>query len=335
MRNVIAVLLLSVMVLASACNRIDSWQEKEYQNVRMVMTINGTESGIDTQIAKRIAEQMSEKTGGAVRIEVYPRDQLAGGNTPRGVEMISDGAVDLAAYVSGTLSLIDERLAVGTIPWTFHSYQEAREVIDASGGAYYEKVLTDHGLVYLGSAHNGMRQLSNNRKPVKTPEDLEDLKIRVLGGESYLSFFEALGADPTPMSLSELPAAIRQGTVDGQENGFYLMDSLDLDEIQPYLTVWNYTYENYIIVANNKTFQSLEPETQGLLREIVRDSCEWGRDLVEKNEKILLQQFMLNGMEIIQPDETQLKPFQERTKPVVEQLKRKYGAEACEAFRIY
>ena len=305
-----------------------------YEKVRLVMTANGTEIGIETLTARHFAKLVAEASGGNVQIEFHPNDALTGGNTNEAVRSLSEGLVDLGAYVSGTMSLLDVRLEVATIPWSFESYQEARKIIDETGGDYYAKVLSEYGLVYLGSTHNAMRQLSSNRNPVRTPEDLKDMKIRVLGGEIYRLFFSALGAKPIPLGWSELNVAIRQGVIEGQENGFFLMRSGHLNEIQKYMTVWNYLYENYLFVANKKTFDQLEPKTQKLLREKMREACEWSRDSLEIQEKQIRKQFANDGLEIIDLTPEELEVFKEKIRPLREELKAKYGEEACKAFRI-
>ena len=305
-----------------------------YQKVRLVMTGNGTEIGIETLTAKRFAKLVSEESGGNVHIEFYPNDEMTGGNTNEAVRSITEGAIDLGAYVSGTMSMLDPRLEVATIPWSFSSYQEARKIIDETGGEYYEKILSEYGLVYLGSTHNAMRQLTSNRNPVRSPQDIEGMRIRVLGGEVYRLFFSALGAEPIPLGWSELNIAIRQNFIEGQENGFFLMRSGHLNEIQKYMTVWNYLYENYLFVINRKTFEQLEPKTQKLLREKMREACEWSRDYLEEEEKKIRLQFEADGLEIIELTPEELKVFQEKVQPLREKLKAKYGEEACKAFRI-
>lgn len=336
-RLAIVSMLAAMLLFLCACGqKSPTTQENasEYEKVRLVMTANGTSSGIETLTAQRFAELVLQASGGNVQIEFYPNDELTGGNTNEAVRSLTEGAVDLGAYVSGTMSLLDPRLEVATIPWSFKSYQEARKVIDSTGGNFYAKVLADYGLIYLGSTHNAMRQLSNNRNPVRSPEDLKDMKIRVLGGEVYRLVFSALGAQPVPLGWSELNIAIRQGVIEGQENGFFLMRSGHLDEVQKYMTVWNYLYENYLFVINRKTFDRLQPKTQRLLREKMREACEWSRDYLEAEEIKIREQFAEEGLEIVELTPEELAVFKERVRPLREQLKEKYGAEACNAFRI-
>lgn len=340
MRRSMAVVffLLAVLSVLGGCGKVQEPPKasggEEYEKVRLVMTANGTEIGIETLTAKKFSELVKEASGGNVLIEVYPNDELTGGNTNEAVRAVAEGAVDLGAYVSGTMSLLDPRLEIATIPWTFSSYQEARRIIDESGGAYYAKILSKYGLVYLGSTHNAMRQLSSNRNPVRTPEDLHGMRIRVLGGEVYRLFFSTLGAEPVPLGWSELNIAIRQGTIEGQENGFFLMRSGHLNEIQKYMTVWNYLYENYLFTISRTTYDQLEPKTRALLHKKMREACEWSRDYLEEEEKKIREDFAEDGLEITELSPEELAVFKAWVSPLRERLKKRYGEEACRAFRI-
>ncbi len=288
-KKIFALLMICSLVLMTGCGTEEQVERKEgeYQKIKLVMTCNGTNIATDSKTCQKFADLVSEASGGNVTIDVFANDQLAGGNMSKGVEMIADGAVYLAAYASGVLAVLDEKLLICTVPWTFNNYQEARRIIDDTGGKYYASRLGDKGLTYLASVHNGFRQITNGKRPVRTPDDVAGLKVRVPGGEVYFKFWHAFGADPVAMSWGKAFTAIQQGTIDGQENGFSVTNSAKVNEIQQYMTVWNYIYENYIFVANSKIFYSLEPKTQQLLREKAVEACEWGRDLVENDEETL------------------------------------------------
>lgn len=331
------ILTFCMLILATGCGEDSQQGERkdgEYQKIKLVMSVNGTNIATDTKVALKFAELVSKESGGNIKVDVFPNDQLAGGNASKGIEMIADGAVDLAAYAAGVMAVMDEHLLIATIPWTFNNYQEAREIIDTTGGAYYKKILAAQGMTYLASAHNGFRQITNGKHAVIKPEDVAGLKIRVPGGEVYFKFWKAFGADPVAMSWSEAFTAIQQGTIDGQENGFSVTNSAKVNEIQQYMTVWNYTYENYLFVANTKIFDSLEPKTQELIRAKAKEACEWGRDLVENDEENLKQKFIKGGMEVKVLSPEELKPFQDKVQGVRKELMEKYGEEACTAFRM-
>ena len=305
-----------------------------YQKMELVMAVNGTDIQIDTLVAKKFAELVEEASGGNVTVAVFPNDQLAGGNATKGIEMIAVGSVDLAAYATSVLSVLDGQMSTATIPWSFTNYTEARTVIDETGGDYYAKLLEEKGITYLGSFHNGFRQISNSKHEVRTPEDVKGLKIRVPGSEVYMDFFRELKADPISMSWSEVFTAIQQGAIDGQENGVSITDSAKMYEIQDYMTLWNYTYENDLFVANTEIWESLEPKTQELLKEKAVEACNWGRDRVEQEEAEIVQKFRDFGVTVTELTEEELQVFKEAVQPVREKFMNKYGEEACEAFQI-
>ncbi len=305
-----------------------------YDNITLTMAVNGTDTQIDTKVANYFKELVEAESNGSITIEVYPNDQLAGGNATKGIEMIADGSTDLAAYATSVLSVLDERLSIGTVPWTFNNYTEARETIDATGLAYYDSVLQPQGITVIGSFHNGFRQLTNSKHAVTTPEDLKGLKIRVPGSEVYMNFFKAFGADPVAMSWSEVFTALQQGTIDGQENGVSITSTSGVVEVQKYMTIWNYTYENDLFLANNNIWESLTEDTRAMLTEKALEACNWGRDQVEAEQDELIAQFKEQGMQVDVLTAEQLEPFQAVVADLRQSFFEKYGAEACAAFGV-
>ena len=252
--KVICVVLASMLFLVGCSEKTnpEGGSEDGYQVIELTMAVNGTDNQIDARVGDYFAQLVEERSGGNVTVAVFPNDQLANGNASRGIEMIASGSVDLAAYATCTLAVVDEKLPVATIPWIFDDYAQAREIIDTTGGAYYAERLALKNMTYLGSFHNGFRQITNSKHEVSEPADMEDLKIRVPGSVVYMGFFRALGADPTSMNWSEVFTAIQQGTIDGQENGVSITSTSKMQEVQDYLTMWNYSYENDLFVANTE-----------------------------------------------------------------------------------
>ena len=304
------------------------------QKIRLVITTSGADGGIDTLTALKIAELVEKDSGGKIKIEVYPNDKLAGGNTTKDVEELANGSVDFAIFPSGTYSAIDPGMAVATIPWIFSTYRDARKVIDETGGKYYEKILAKKGIVYLGSFHNGFRQIANNVRPIRMPEDFTDLKIRILGNRDTLHFFRMFNAVPVPMSTGELIDAMNKGSIDGHDIGLFQAYSRNLNNVEKYLTIWNYSYENYIIAATGKTFYQLDGDTQKLIREKVIQACEMSRNTIERSEREIKMKTAASGVEIIELTPEELQPFKDRARPLIEKLKEDYGEDACRAFNI-
>ena len=338
MKKVFALLLTLAMVLAlCACGSTSSTPaagDGKYDKITLTMAVNGTDTQIDTKVANYFKELVEAESEGSIIIEVYPNDQLAGGNATKGIEMIADGSTDLAAYATSVLSVLDERLSIGTVPWLFNNYTEARETIDATGLAYYDSVLQQQGITAIGSFHNGFRQLSNSKRAVTAPEDLKGLKIRVPGSEVYMNFFKAFGADPVAMNWSEVFTALQQGTIDGQENGVSITSTSGVVEVQKYMTIWNYTYENDLFLANSAIWDSLSEASRQMLTEKAVEACNWGRDQVEAEQDTLIAEFESKGMEVSVLTDEQLVPFQNVVSDLRQSFFEKYGAEACAAFGV-
>ena len=329
-----AILTLALLVTGCANSGTEQREDGEYQTIELTMAVNGTDNQIDARVGDYFAQLVSERSGGNVTVAVFPNDQLANGNASRGIEMIASGSIDLAAYATCTLAVIDEKLPVATIPWIFDDYAQAREVIDTTGGEYYAQRLAMKGMTYLGSFHNGFRQITNSKHEVTDPSDMENLKIRVPGSVVYMGFFRALGADPTSMNWSEVFTAIQQGTIDGQENGVSITSTSKMQEVQDYLTMWNYSYENDLFVANTEIWESLEPQTQELLQECATEACEWGRDVLEAEEAQILEEFEAAGMTITYLTEEEQAAFDEAIAPFKAEMEAYFGPEACAAFGI-
>ena len=334
-------LILAMMFALCACGSSGSSAstatgdgEAKYDSITLTMAVNGTDTQIDTKVANYFKELVEEESQGSIIIEVYPNDQLAGGNATKGIEMIADGSTDLAAYATSVLSVLDERLSIGTVPWMFNNYTEARETIDATGLAYYDSILQEQGITAIGSFHNGFRQLTNSKRAVTAPEDLKGLKIRVPGSEVYMNFFKAFGADPVAMNWSEVFTALQQGTIDGQENGVSITSTSGVVEVQKYMTIWNYTYENDLFLANSAIWNTLSEATRQMLTEKAVEACNWGRDQVEAEQDTLIAEFEQKGMEVTILTPEQLAPFQEVVSDLRQSFFDKYGPEACAAFGV-
>lgn len=334
--QITAIGLLAGVLLAgcSPAGEQHSQEDGTYQTIELTMAVNGTDTQIDAIVADYFAHLVGQRSDGNVTIAVFPNDQLAGGNASRGIEMIASGSVDLAAYATCTMAVIDEQLPVATIPWIFEDYEAARKIIDTTGGDYYAQRLEQKGLTYLGSFHNGFRQITNSKHEIHSVEDLDGLKIRVPGSVVFMGFFRAVGADPTSMNWSEVFTAIQQGTIDGQENGVSITASSKMNEIQDYLTMWNYSYENDLFIANTLVWNTLEPETRELLQECATEACQWGRTQLEQEEQKLLEEFAAEGITITYLTEEEQTAFEAHIADWKAEIMADFGAEACEAFGI-
>ncbi|MCR5088127.1 MAG: DctP family TRAP transporter solute-binding subunit [Oscillospiraceae bacterium] len=335
MKKTLALILTLSLIFALAVVGAPAASAKgTYTNINLTMTVNGTDTQIDTKVGQKFAELVEEATEGAVLIDVFPNDQLAGGNAAKGMEMLADGSVDIAAYATVTMGALDERLTIGITPWIFDDYTDARTTIDETGLAYYADILDDYNMTLLGSFHNGFRQLSNSKRAVLTPDDLAGLKIRTPGSAIYQNTFTALGASPSTLNWGEVFTALQQGTIDGQENGLSITNTSGVLEVQPYVTVWSYSYENDLLMFNSDIWNSLNEATQEVLREKAVEACNWGRDVVEAEHETLIEEFRADGIQVDVLTEDQIALFKEKVADVKAEFLAKFDADALAAFGI-
>lgn len=329
-KKILSLVLAAVLapVLAFAADDV------KYPKLNLKMSSTVGEQSNAVVMAKEFAKRVKEESGGKINIRVYPSDQLSGGNMSKGVEMIRSGAIDCAFEPVDVMAVLDKSLLALSIPWIFANYQEAEDSLNGKGGDYVKKVLRNQGIEGLGFIHNGFRQLTNSKKPVTKPEDLQNMKLRVPGGDVFVKFFKVYGADPVAMSFSELFTALQQGTVDGQENGFDLITANKFYEAQKYLTPWNYSYGAFGLVFNKNTWDKFDENTKKLLQKVAAEVCRQGNQNVVDGEKAKRKIIEEYGVEIDDLTPEQLQAFKDMLGDYYKELKQTYGEEATAAFGV-
>lgn len=171
-----------------------------------------------------------------------------GGNSQFGddVEMLTGlrlGTLDISVNSQGPLSTIVPSAAAFGLPFLFADAEAAWPVLDGPLGEQVAEEAADEQLILLAYWDNGIRQISNNERPIETPEDLAGLSIRTPQDAVTIDTFTALGATPTPMQFSELYLALQQGVVDGQENPLVNIYASKLHEVQKFISMTGHKYE--------------------------------------------------------------------------------------------
>ena len=155
---------------AASASAASSGSTTEYPKMKLNMSTTVSEQSNATVTGKYFCDLVSEKSGGNIEIKIYSSDQLSGGNMSKGVEMLAAGQIDCAFEPLDVMNVLDEKLLTVSLPWLFDSYDEAKAAInEGTGFDYIASLLDAQGIHYLGSIHNGFRQLTNSVKEVKTP----------------------------------------------------------------------------------------------------------------------------------------------------------------------
>ena len=257
--------------------------------------------------AKQFAENVAERTGGAVAVEIYPANEL--GSPPEQLEQTVLGAIDMNLPTQGGLDKYEKAFGTVMTPFAFSSYEEAHEVLDGPFNDWVAPKLEEQGLVLLSNWEYGFRNITNSVRPINTPDDVAGLKLRTPPELQIVAAVEGLGASATQIAFPELPNALNQGVVDGQENPIGVIYHFNLNEFQDNLALTRHVYNSMVHVINKDSFERLTPEQQAIVREESQKAGALMRELVQAQEADELTELEERGMAVTKPD---LGPFREK-----------------------
>jgi tripartite ATP-independent transporter DctP family solute receptor len=270
--------------------------------------------------AERLARRVEEETGGAVRLELFPAEML--GSEMKMTKDAIDGSLDM--IITPTQQEYEPLLGLFELPFLFSDYRQAGSVLEGPILEEMARGLPAKGLRALAFWESGFIQITNNVRPIRTPEDLSGLRIRTGQNEMTIRTLEALGAIPVPMPFSEVYEALSAGKIDGQENPVPHIEASRLYEVQKYLSVLNYKNAFATCLISERTWNTLRPEHRTILRDGARGLMGGVLKAAEQNEAAALARLEKNGMEITRPSP---EAFREAVRTVYEKSSAKFGAE--------
>lgn len=254
--------------------------------------------------AVQFAENVAERTNGEVTVELFPANQL--GSPPEQLEQTVLGAIDMNLPTHGGLDKYDRALGTAMTPFAFSSYEHAHDVLDGEFTDWVAPKLEDQGLVMLGHWEYGFRNITNSVKPINTPEDVAGLKLRTPPELQIVAAMEGLGAATTQIAFPELPNALNQGVVQGQENPVGVIYHYNLNDFQDHMALTRHVYNSMIHVVNKDTWDKLTPNQQRILREESAAAGALMRAAVQAQEAEEIAGLKERGMQVTEPD---LAPF--------------------------
>ncbi|MGY9048580.1 MAG: DctP family TRAP transporter solute-binding subunit, partial [Rhodobacterales bacterium] len=283
--------------------------------------------------ADKFGELLAEKTGGKFDVRVFPNAQLSGGDQMRQAEMVGRGALDLVVTSAINVTPLVPEMAVFSLPYLYAGYDQVDATTQGPAADMLEEILRDKGIEVLAWGENGFREVTNNVRPVKSPEDMKGLNMRV-AGPMYIDVMNALGANPQQMQWGETMTALQQGVVDGQENpiGAVIIPQ-QVYEVQKYLTTWHYSYDPIFLGVSKKRWDSLDSETQNQMRAAAEEAMAYQREITRKGTADGVAFLRDKGMEVYEPSEAELQAFREATQPAFDEWAGKVGTDIVGAFR--
>ncbi len=282
-------------------------------------------TGIAMELFKSEVARLSKNT---VQVDLFPGNTLGGAFEQ--VDQLRTGQIQMAwAGLSFYDKLVPE-FAAAVLPFGAASSQHAICQVDGEFGAYLAEKASEKGILLLGLGNIGARHVTNNRRPIKTVEDLRGLKIRTPSGDAWTLTFRAVGANPTPIDIGELYQALQQGLVDGQENPYDNMLVRKFFQVQKFVSNTGHFNDWAGFMVNKAAFEQLKPEQQKAVRDALFATIATQRAISERENKTALEGLIKGGMKYDALAPAELAKFREATKSVYAEVRKRAGDKAID-----
>lgn len=272
-------------------------------------------------ISQMFADEVKARTQGAIKIQVFPADQL--GKQLEAVEGTMLGTQDIFLVSDTVLSNWVPDMGILNLPFLFSSLDDVHEVLKGPVGDKLEEKMQGTGALVIAWWMGGLRHVTNDVKPVTTPADLEGVKIRVPEGEVFVETFKAMGANPVVISFGELYSALQLGTADAQENPPAHILTQKFYEVQDYTSMTGHIYLGSPLIMNEAKLMSLPQEHRDTLLAVAQEMSANHLKIVNELEAEQWSELERLGNRI---NEVDTAPFKEATAPVIEKFKQTLDA---------
>ena len=269
---------------------------------------------------------VEEQSGGKISVEIYPNGQLGGDRQM--LESVALGTIQMTIPSTSVLTTYDPKFGILDMPFIFNDVDTCFKALDGDVGQTLDVILPTVGMKNFGYSYNGARSMSNNLRPINSPEDLVGIKMRVMESPVFIDLFKHLGANPTPMSFGEVFTALQQGTVDAQENSPSLVYSMKFNEVQKYYSLTDHVQGILANVINDKFFTSLPADQQKIVQEgAIKFLVQKQRQLEIDDTEMFLQKLVDSGMIINEITPENHQKFVDALKPMYEKYSKEIGQE--------
>ena len=316
-----ATLFVLLSALALCCTGATASASDDNYSLKLVLAHGATEETVPHRSAAHFKELIEERTGGKIAVQIYPNWQL--GNMGELVEGVQAGDISMlvvppGSNVSPALSILDIPNAFphhGAMVKTFRG-GKFRTLLDAE----FNKV----GTQLLSITPYAFRVMSSN-VPVRNANEFKGVKIRTLENPMHLTYWKALGAQPTPLAWSELYVALQQGLVDAQENPLDTIYSTKLYEQQKYAVLTNHIMYFIVFWMNLDVYDGIPEAYRKILHEAIAETSDYTLKISDESEKESRRLLQEKGMEIIELAPEDHAIMREKAQPVYDMIRKECG----------
>ena len=260
------------------------------------------------------AKRINARLAGKVNVVVYGSSQLGGDKEM--LQKVKLGTLDMVLPSTVMSSEVD-LFGIFDMPYLVKDREHMKRIEQA---VFWPKLAPEsekRGLKVIAVWENGYRNITNNKRPIRTPDDLKGIKLRVPEGKWRVKMFQAYGANPSPMKFSELFTALQTGVMDGQENPLAQIYSAKLQEVQKYLSLSGHVYTPSYLIVGSRKWAALPADVRKVLEDTAKETQAFVYELAAKEENDLLGKLKQAGMQVNEVDKD---AFFAASKPIYEEF---------------
>lgn len=280
------------MVLMFSC--ASAWAASDVLTLRIGHVV--TEVGGEHLGSLKFAELLDQKSGGKIKLEIYPNGQM-GGNREM-IESLQFGALDMALPALPALGGFTDKTKVFDLLYLFNDRKEAEKVLDGPVGQEISKAVESSNLKIISWWSQGFREMTVNRE-IHNPGDLKGVKIRVMENPLHIEGWNTLGASAIPMAFSEVLTSLQQGVLDAQENPYQNIRNSGFHRVQKYIIETDHLYGPLPVVFSKVNWDKLTPEQQKIIMEAVEETKIWQREKQEEINNEIKEEILADGNNVI------------------------------------
>jgi tripartite ATP-independent transporter DctP family solute receptor len=271
---------------------------------------------------KRFSELLAAKSGGKLKVQEFPASTL--GNELQQQSALQGGVQEMSAPATTSLAGIVKEFGLVDFPFAVANFAQADALLDGPFGQALLAKLPEKGLVALGYWDLGFRNVTNSKRPITKPEDLDGLKLRVIPNPVFLDTFKAFKANPVPMPFAELYGALEAKAVDGQENPFAVILSNKFYEVQKYVSATNHVYAANIVLVSKRFWDRLSPTEQQWMTEAANETRAYQRQVSRAAAQKAVGELQAKGMQYNELTGAERARMVQIAKPVTDKLAASY-----------
>ncbi len=277
------------------------------QQFKLIFTSVSVPDDAHTKAMYTFKDTLEKITNGQIKVEVYPSGQLYTQEAEQ--DAVKRGDVDMVYGGPNWFAQYIPKWSMFAMPYVFRSYQHMSNFFSSDAAQpLYDEMAKAIGARPLGAYYLGTREvnLRDVGRVVRTPQDMKGIKLRMPNTPTWLYMGKCLGANPTPLSFTEVYLALKTGTIDGQDNPLPTDKNAKFYEVTKYIIMTNHYINPIMPTINEKKWQALGPDLQAKVMEAVAAAKKTCDDLNLQQEAELLDFFKGQGMTVVEPD---LKPW--------------------------